>query len=83
MALSEVILKKINKKFEPDTWVQLKFRSYDIALKTDEEGNAIQMFIGKLKEDGMIRGERYSRRIIKDSEGNILKQHWDRKGKTS
>jgi hypothetical protein len=82
MALSEVILKKINKEFAPNTWVELQFRSYDIVLKTDEHGNAVQMFIGKMKEDGMIKGERYSRKIVRDKEGKILKQHWDRKGKT-
>ena len=82
MALSEVILKKINKVFAPNTWVEMQFRTYDIVLKTDDQGNAIQMFIGKMKEDGMIKGERYSRKIVKDKEGKIIKQHWDRKGKT-
>lgn len=82
MAWSEVILKKINKAFAPNTWVEMQFRSYDIVLKTDEDGNAVQMFIGKMKEDGLIKGERYSRKIVRDKEGNIIKQHWDRKGKT-
>ena len=82
MPLSGLILKKINKKYDPDCWMNLKFRNYDIALKVDEEGNAVQMFIGKLKEDGMIKGERYSRKIIKDKEGKIIKDHWDKKGKT-
>lgn len=82
MPLSKVILKKINQKFEPDTWINLQLRNYDIALKTDAEGIAVQMFIGKMKENGMIKGERYARKIIRDKEGNIIKQHWDRKGKT-
>jgi hypothetical protein len=80
MALAETLIKKINRKFEPSSWVSLRFGSKDIALQTDEEGNAVKMFIGKRNEEGIIKGERYARNLVKDREGKIIKDHWDRKG---
>jgi hypothetical protein len=81
MHIGDTLLKKLNKKYEPSTMVNLKFRDYDLALKTDEEGNPILMFIGKADESGMIRGDRYARRLLKDEEGKTVKDHWDYKGK--
>ena len=83
MKIGEQLLKKLNKKYEPSTMVSLKFKEYDIALKTDEGGNPILMFIGKVKEDGTIKGERYARRLLKDANGTIIKDHWDLKGKAN
>jgi hypothetical protein len=80
MKLGEEILKRINKKFEPYAMVKIRFKSYDIALKTDENGNAIQAFIGKEKENGNIKGARYTRTLIFDEDGKMIKNHWDRKG---
>ncbi|MEI6947924.1 hypothetical protein V9K67_12070 [Paraflavisolibacter sp. H34] len=81
MHIGENLLKKLNKKYEPSTMVNLKFRDYDLALKTDEEGNPILMFIGEADASGMIRGDRYARRLLKDAEGKTIKDHWDYKGK--
>jgi hypothetical protein len=81
MHIGENLLKKLNKKYETSTVVSLKFRGYDIALKTDEEGNPILMFIGKADAEGQIKGDRYARRLLKDKEGKIIKDHWDYKGK--
>ena len=81
MKIGENLLKKLNKKYEPATMVYLKFREYDLALKTDEEGNPILMFIGQANENGMIKGDRYARRLLKDDSGNTIKDHWDYKGK--
>lgn len=83
MALSEDILKKINRKFEPSDTVSLRFRSYDIVLKTDKEGNAIQMFMGRLTEEGKIKGDRYARILKYDRDGKLIKDHWERKGRSS
>ncbi|MBD0366657.1 MAG: hypothetical protein ICV53_11215 [Flavisolibacter sp.] len=83
MNLSDDLIKKLGKKYEPSTLLYLKHRGNDMVIKTDEEGNAIQLFLGKLKEDGNIRGDRYTRKIIRDKAGNIVKDHWDRKGKAS
>lgn len=43
--------------------VQLKFRNYDLAVKTDNEGNAILLFLGRMNEKGIIKGERYARTL--------------------
>jgi hypothetical protein len=82
MKLGEELLKRINKKFEPSVMVKLRFRSYDIVLKTDESGNAIQAFIGKEKDNGNIKGDRFTRTLIFDADGKMVKNHWDRKGTT-
>ena len=83
MSLGEDLLKKINKKFESSAMISMRYRSYDLALKTDKEGNAIQLFIGKMNEQGIIKGDRYARTLKYDREGNLIKDHWERKGKAS
>ncbi|WP_345248840.1 hypothetical protein [Nibrella saemangeumensis] len=82
MKIGEALQKKLAKKYEPSTMVSLKFNRYDVALKTDEEGNPILLFIGKADENGTIKGDRYTRRLVKDSSGAVIKDHWDYKGKT-
>jgi hypothetical protein len=81
MKMGDALLKKLNKKYEPDTMVSIKFKGYDLAMKTDDEGNPILLFIGKAGADGMIKGDRYSRRLLKDANGGIIKDHWDYKGR--
>jgi hypothetical protein len=83
MALSEDLVKKLSKKFEPLTMVEMKYKGFDLALKTDEEGNAILLFMGKKNEQGNIKGERYARTLKKDREGKIFKDHWELKGKAT
>ena len=83
MSLGDDLLKKINKKFEPSTTVSLRYRSYDLVLVTDKEGNAVQLFLGKANETGVIKGDRYARTLKYDREGRLIKDHWERKGKAS
>ena len=83
MSLGDELLKKINQKFEPSTTVSLRYRSYDLVLLTDKEGNAVQLFLGKANEDGVIKGDRYARTLKHDREGRLIKDHWERKGKAS
>src|SRR5215213_8534132 len=83
MALGDDILKKINKKFEPSSTVSLQHRNYDLVVRTDKEGNAIQLFIGKENEAGIIKGDRYTRTLKYDRDGKLIKDHWERKGKAS
>ena len=83
MPLGEDLVKKLSKKFEPSTMVTMRYKSYDLAFKTDEEGNAIQLFMGKADEEGNIRGDRYARTLKYDREGNRIKDHWERKGKAT
>jgi hypothetical protein len=54
-----------------------------LSFRTDEDGNAILLFIGKKTEAGTIKGERYARTLKKDREGKIFKDHWELKGKAT
>jgi hypothetical protein len=83
MSLGDDLLKKINKKFEPSAKVSLRYRSYDLVLVTDKEGNAIQLFLGRANEEGIIKGDRYARTLKYDREGKLIKDHWERKGKAT
>jgi len=82
MKIGEKLLKVLSKKYTPSDMVSARFERYDLAMKTDEEGNAVMLFIGKLNEEGVIKGNRFTRVLIKDPSGKIIKDHWDHKGKT-
>jgi len=83
MELREPILKIINKIYEPGVMIDLTFKRYDLAIKTDEKGRAILLFMGKKKDNGDIAGERYARRLKEDADGKIIKDHWEHKGKAT
>lgn len=83
MALSADLQKKLSKKFEASTMTEMKYKGYDLAFKTDVQGNVILLFIGKKTEQGTIKGERYARTLKKDKEGKIFKDHWELKGKAT
>ena len=83
MSLGDDLLKKINKKFDPSTKVSMRYRSYDLLLVTDKEGNAIQLFMGRENDQGIIKGDRYARTLKYDREGKLIKDHWERKGRAS
>lgn len=83
MNINEGLIKKLNQKFEPSALIRFRFRSKDVAVQTDSVGNAVKAFIGKSDENGTIRGDRYSRILVQDSNGKIIKDHWDRKGYAS
>ncbi len=81
MKLGEPILKKLSRKYEPGTLIEDRFKEYDIRFKTDKEGNPVMLFIGKIKDNGDIKGERFTRVLKYDDDGNIIKDHWDNKGR--
>lgn len=83
MSLGDDLLKKINRKFEPSTKLPLRYKAYDLLLVTDKEGNAIQLFMGKENEQGIIKGDRYARTLKYDRDGHLIKDHWERKGKAT
>ncbi|KAA6432772.1 hypothetical protein FEM33_23975 [Dyadobacter flavalbus] len=82
MKIGEKLLKELSKKYEPDRMVSKKFGRYDIAFKTDDDGNPILLFIGNENPEGKIIGQRFGRVLIKDKEGKVIKDHWDNRGKT-
>lgn len=81
MKIGEKLLKQLNKKYEPSRMVNTTFGRYDVAMKTDEDGNPILLFIGKAGENGLIRGDHFSRRFVKDANVAVIRDHWDYKGK--
>jgi hypothetical protein len=81
--LKDPILKVLNKIYQPAAVVEIKFKKYDLAFKTDEKGRPILLFIGERDANGKIKGERYARRLIENTEGIVLKDHWDHKGKAT
>ncbi|HEX2534736.1 MAG TPA: hypothetical protein VHK69_13415 [Chitinophagaceae bacterium] len=83
MKLGEELLKKLSKKYEPAALFSLRHKGNDVVFKTDDEGNPIQLFIGRKDNHGVIKGIRFRRVLKTDKEGKVLKDHWDEKGKAS
>jgi hypothetical protein len=83
MKLSDDLVKRLAKTFEPSTLIHDTFRGNDIAFKTDADGNAVQLFVGRRSADGTIKGERFARTLKRDRAGAIIKDHWENKGKAS
>ena len=66
MALSDDFIKKLKQKFEPSTKMQFRYRTNEIVVQADEEGNAMRAFIGKANDKGIIKGNRYNRTLKRD-----------------
>ena len=83
MKFNDAILKILNKKYDPDTMIDLRYKTYDLSLKIDKDGNAILLFMGKRNEQGVVKGERYARTLKYNQDGTVLKDHWELKGKAT
>jgi hypothetical protein len=81
MRLGNDILKILSRVYEPDTMIERRMGRYDLAFKTDELGRPILLFLGRAGENGRIKGERFARRLVTGTDGQIVKDHWDNKGK--
>jgi hypothetical protein len=81
MKIGDKLLKQLSKIYTPSATIPLQFGRYDLVIKTDDSGNPILLFIGKENEEGIIKGERFSRVLIKNPDGKVIKDHWDNKGK--
>jgi hypothetical protein len=82
MKIGDRLLKQLRRQYKPDTLITQKIGKQDAAFKTDDQGNPVILFIGKMDPDGKIAGERFTRVLLKDADGKIIKDHWDRKGNT-
>lgn len=83
MKLGEQLVQKLSKTYEPSTMIDMQYKGKDLSFKTDEDGNAVLLFIGKRNADGTIKGERYARTLKKDKNGLVIKDHWEMKGKAT
>ena len=81
MKIGDKLLKTLSKRYEPESTIDQRFGRYDLTFRTDEDGNPVMLFIGNRDENGRIAGNRFIRVIIRDSAGNVLKDHWDAKGR--
>jgi hypothetical protein len=80
MKLGPELLKLLAKFYDPSVMIETHFHRYDLAIKTDEAGRPVLLFIGKKDSNGQIKGTRFTRRLLTDKEGAIVKDHWDNKG---
>ena len=83
MKIGDELRKKLSKTYEPSSMIDMEFKGNDLSFKTDAEGNPVLLFIGKRDETGIIKGERFSRTLKRDTNGQVIKDHWDLKGKAS
>lgn len=81
MSIGADLKHTLSKKYQPSSMVHLHFRGNDLAVQTDKEGNPILVFIGRMDDNGKIRGQRYVRTLKSDPSGRVIKDHWDLKGK--
>jgi hypothetical protein len=81
MELEEPVLKILRKKYQPSSFIETHCHKYDLAFKTDREGDAIVLVLGHKNEKGQIKGERFTRRLRQMSNGRIVKEFWEHKGK--
>lgn len=61
--------------------LSMRYKGNDLTFKTDSAGNPSVLFIGRMNENGLIRGERYVRTLKYDNSGKVTKDYWDLKGK--
>ena len=83
MKLGRDLQLKLNKQYESNSLISMKYKGNDITFNTDVDGNPVLLFIGRKTNDGKIKGERYRRTLKKDLLGAIVKDHWELKGKAS
>lgn len=83
MTLKEPVLKILSKTYEPNQMIEQTFMRYNMAFKTDEAGRPILLFMGHKDDRGVIKGDRYARRLTFDKDGKVVKDHWDHKGKAT
>lgn len=81
--MSDALIKRLSQPYPSSTMVDLVFKGNDVSIKTNEDGNAMLAFIGKRGPDGNIRGERYARTLKYDRNGQLIKDHWERKGRAT
>lgn len=82
MKLGEHLQTQLRKQYEPSALISMKYKGNDLAFKTDQQGNAVMLFIGK-NVNGKIRGHRYQRILKVDEQGIVIKDHWELKGRAS
>lgn len=80
--LSKQLEEKLNLTYEAFTKIQDVFRDNEITFITNKQGEAITLFIGKRREDGLFIADRFVRTIKRmDGSPKIKYSYWEFKGK--
>lgn len=82
MELQEPIRKILSKKYEPSSLIVTRYERYDIAIKTDRDGDPMVLLMGHKDDQGQVKGERFARRLKQTLDGHIIKDRWEHKGNT-
>ena len=82
MELHETIRKMLSRKYEPSSLIVTRYDRYDIAIKTDRDGDPMVCLMGRKDEKGEVKGERFTRRLKQTANGKIIKDRWEHKGTT-
>lgn len=61
MAIGVELEKKLRRKFEPSSMISMRYKNFDVMIRTNTDRNAVQLFMGKANAEGIIKGERYTR----------------------
>jgi hypothetical protein len=81
MKIGTQLLKILQKSYAANDMIHKSFGRYDLAFKTDDIGRPVLLYIGKADEHGILKGEQFARRLQTGEDGQIIKDHWDNKGK--
>ena len=82
MPLNAKLEKILAKIYPADATIDNQYNGKNFTIKTNENGEAVTLFLGDRKADGTISGERYVRNFKTDSKTGKRTSHWDLKGKT-
>jgi hypothetical protein len=82
MKIGYELQKKLSKIYEPSSTIDTVFKRYDITFVTNKQGEPVVLFIGERKENGNIKGGRFTRTLVRSESGELIRDHWDFKGKT-
>ena len=84
MPIHPKLEEKLNKTYEPSARIEDVFKGNAITFITNDAGEPVTVFIGKRNPDGSIHGERYVRRIQRETGSTLIKKsHWENKGKVT
>lgn len=82
MKLGKQILKVLGQTYAADAMIEKRVGRHVLVFKTDDFGRPVLLFIGKHGAHDRIHGERFTRHLVIDASGQIVKDHWDNKEKT-
>lgn len=82
MKLGKEILKVLGQTYAADAMIERRVGRQTLLFKTDSFGRPVLLFMGKKGDDGQVKGERFTRQLVTDANGKVIKDHWDNKGRT-